>query len=159
MRLIRLSALTLVLLAACGEQKPAEAPVTPAAPAEVAAPEAPADPADANAMTPDEIAARLVGSFRSLQDDKVTLTVVANGAWTETYEGSVPQVSSWRVFAGTSPPEGSTETVTPASRYLELTGDDGVFLYEMGRVDAAGFDMFYMPRGNNLRYERVARPG
>jgi hypothetical protein len=159
MRLIGLSALTLVLLAACGEQKPAEAPVSPAVPAEAIAPEAPADPADANAMTPDEIAARLVGSFRSLQDDKVTLTVVANGAWAETYEGSEPQVSSWRVFAGTSPPEGSTETFTPASRYLELTGDDGVFLYEMGRVDAAGFDMFYMPRGNNLRYERVATPG
>lgn len=158
MRLIALSALSLAFLAACGEQKPAE---TPAAPAEAAAPatEAPVDATDANAMTPDEIAAQLVGSFRSLQDDKVTLTVVANGAWTETYEGSEPQVSSWRVFAGTAPPEGSTETFTPASRYLELTGDDGVFLYEMGRIDAAGFDMFYMPRGNNLRYARIASPG
>lgn len=158
MRLIALSALGLVFLAACGEQKPADAPSAPAE-ATASEPVAPVDSADANAMTPDEIAARLVGSFRSLQDDKVTLTVVANGAWTETYEGSEPQVSSWRVFAGTAPPEGSTETFTPASRYLELTGDDGVFLYEMGRIDAAGFDMFYMPRGNNLRYERVATPG
>ncbi len=162
MRLIGLSALSLVFLAACGEQQPTvEAPTAPVETADAItdADEAAMRAMDANNMTPEEITAKLVGSYKSTQDDKSTLTISADGKWTEAYDGMEPVVSTWRVFAGTAAPEGTTVTFTPASRYLEVSSTEGAVYYEMGGVSDAGFDMFYTARGNNLSFARVATPG
>jgi hypothetical protein len=162
MRLIGLSALSLVLLAACGEQQPVvEAPVAPAeAPAAITeADEAAMRAMDANNMTSEEITAKLVGAFKSTQDDRSTLTITSDGKWTEVYDDMDPVVSTWRVFAGTDAPDGTNVTFTPASRYLEVTSTEGAVYYEMGGVSDAGFDMFYTARGNNLSFARVDSPG
>lgn len=161
MRLIGLSALSLGLLVACGEQKPVVAPVAPVeAPAATTdADEAAMRAMDANNMTLEEITTKLVGSYRSTQDDKSTLTITADGKWTEIYDDMDPVVSAWRVFAGTAAPEGTTVTFTPASRYLEVSSTDGAAYYEMGGVSDAGFDMFYTARGNNLSFARIVTPG
>ena len=152
--------LSLAMLAACSDQAPAE----PAVPTETAAPAEPVAEAavaskDANTLTPDAISAMMVGEFVSADDAKSTITIDVGGKWTENYEGSEPVVSAWRVFAGDTPPAGTAETFTPASRYLEVTGESGVFYYEMGQIGHDGFDMFYKPRGNRLSYERVKAPG
>lgn len=157
MRLIVLSAAALAL-AACGGQ-------TPAAPADIASTNAPAavaaDPAppteitDANEMTVEQLSARLVGTWRSSQDDKSTLTITADGKWSGGNDGEVDSVSDWTIFPGDQPPAGAAGPFTPASRYLEVKDADGLFYYEFGHITADAFDMFYTARGNNLSYLRV----
>jgi len=153
--------LSLALLAACsGEQTAAE----PGAAVEVAPTPAPAEETagvatDANTLTPEAISAMMVGTFHSTEDEKSTIDIGVDGVWSETYEGAETSASRWRIFPGDKPPEGVTETFTPASRYLELTGADGLSYYEMGVIDHDGFDMFYKARGNLLSYARVKTPG
>ena len=162
MRLVGLSVLSPVFLAACGEQKPDVE--TPAASVEAPAAISDADEAamramDANNMTPEAITTKLVGVYKSTQDDRSTLTVTSDGKWTETYDGTDPVVSTWRVFAGTDAPEGTNVTFTPVSRYLELSSADGAVYYEMGGISEEGFDMFYTARGNHLGFARIITPG
>jgi hypothetical protein len=156
MRLIVLSAAALAL-AACGGQAPSAPADTPATetPAAVVEAAPAADITDANEMTPDQIGARLVGSWRSTQDEKSSLTISADGKWTSGYEGETPSVSDWVIFAGDQPPAGAAGPFTPASRYLEVKDADGVFYYELGQVAADAFDMFYTARGNILSFVRV----
>jgi hypothetical protein len=147
-------------LAACGGQ-------VPAAPAEAKGADAPAaataDPAraaaaeitDANEMTVAQISSRLVGTWQSTQDDKSSLTITADGKWSGGYEGEVHTVSDWTIFAGDQPPAGAAGPFTPTSRYVEVKDPDGVFYYELGRITADAFDMYYTVRGNNLDYVRV----
>ncbi len=149
MRLILLAA-TAFAIVACGEQKPSEPASSPTATSE-----ADVIGVDANTLTPESIATRLVGSWSSTQDDKAGLVISNDGKWTETYESTQPMVSDWRVFPGDQPPAGTAETFTPASRYLEVKGADGVFYYEIGRIADDSFDMFYTARGNNLSFVRV----
>lgn len=141
MRLILLTALALAT-AACGEQKPAESK------AEVVA-------VDANTLAPDALSAKLVGAYQSTLDARAGLVITPDGRWTETYQGTQPIVSAWRVFPGDQPPAGATETFTPASRYLEVKGEDGDRFYELGMIGADGFDMFYTARGNHLSFTRT----
>jgi len=157
MRLIVLTAAALAL-AACGGQAPA-APADTAttdAPAPVAADSAPTTAiTDANEMTVEQISTRLVGRWRSSQDDKSTLTITADGKWSGAYEGEADSESDWTIFPGDQPPAGAAGPFTPASRYLEVKDADGVFYYEFGHITADAFDMFYTARGNNLSYVRV----
>lgn len=157
MRLIVLTAAALAL-AACGEQTPAAPAVTASAdapPTVAADPAATAETTDANEMTVEQISARLVGTWRSTQDDKSTLTIRADGKWSGGYEGETDSASDWTMFPGDQPPAGAAGPFTPASRYLEVKDTDGVFYYELGHVAADAFDMFYTARGNNLSYVRV----
>jgi len=159
MRLIVLIAAAFAL-AACGGQ-------APSAPAEAKRADAPAAAAadraraatteitDANEMTVEQISARLVGTWRSTQDDKSSLTITADGKWSGGYEGEVDSVSGWTIFPGDQPPAGAAGPFTPASRYLEVKDPDGVFYYELGHITVDAFDMFYTARGNNLGYVRV----
>jgi len=152
--------LSLASLVACSEQAPAELSVpTEAAAAEPAVEAAASALKDANTLTPEAISAMMVGEFESADDANSTIAIDVGGKWTETYEGTEPVVSAWRVFAGDTPPAGTAETFTPASRYLEVTGENGAFYYELGQIGHDGFDMFYKPRGNRLSYERVKAPG
>lgn len=151
MRVLAVSALGLVL-AACADNTPApEAATQPAA----AAPEA-AEIVDANALTLDQISQRLVGTFRSADDPLSVLTITADGAFTNIYDGEPDVASAWKVFTGDRPPAGAAGPFTPGSRYLEVSNDGGLFYYELGVVADGGFDMFYTARGNRLAYVRVS---
>ena len=146
--------------AACGGQSPsapaeAKGADTPAAAAADPARAAAAEIKDANEMTVEQISARLVGTWRSTQDDKSSLTITADGKWSGGYEGEVDSVSGWAIFSGDQPPAGVAGPFTPASRYLEVKDADGAFYYELGHITADAFDMFYTARGNNLGYVRV----
>jgi hypothetical protein len=152
-----LLALSLTALAACGVEAPGER-AAPATPPVNAAP-APAGVTDANMLTPEQISARLVGVFTSLDDENAGLIVTSGGKWTETYANEEPSMETvWRVFTGDQAPAGADVTFMPASRYLELKADDGSFFYELGQVSEDGFDMFYTARGNRLAYRRVKAP-
>lgn len=147
----------LLLLAACGQSDGnSEASSTPLP---LAAPvmDEPATGA-ANAMSPEAIAAKLVGTFVYADDDKSTITVTSDGEWTEAYDGSGTTTAEWRVFAGSDAPADTGETFAPASRYLELIGDAGTFYYELGMISDEGFDMFHVGRGNQLNYVRMKVP-
>lgn len=147
MRLMLLAA-SFLAVAACGDQKSSD----PASPGGAAASNEAG--IDANTLTPESITAKLVGSWQSAQDGRAGLILSPDGKWTETYQSTQPIVSDWRVFAGDKPPEGATETFTPASRYLEVKGEDGIRYYELGRIAGDAFDMFYTARGNNLSFVR-----
>jgi len=158
MRLIILTAAALAL-AACGGQEPAAAadnavPV-PHSAAVTADPALYAVITDANEMTVEQIKARLVGSWRSTQDAKSSLTILPDGKWSSGYEGEAAAVSDWTTFPGDQPPLGAAGPFTPASRYLEVKDADGVFYYELGHITAEAFDMFSTARGNNLGFVRV----
>ena len=153
MRLVLLAASALALLA-CAEQAPVEEPATPDAPV-VAEPAPAIEVTDANALTLEQISERIVGNFRSTQDEKSTLSITADGKWSSGYEGQDSTVSEWKLFTGDQPPAGSSGPFTPASRYLEVKDANGALYYELGSVAAGGFDMFYTARGNNLGYARV----
>lgn len=157
--------LSLALLAACGESPAPAESTTPVEAAAIPATEvagagvADAKATDANTLSPEAITAMMVGSFHSADDAKSTIDIGVDGTWKETYEGAQAGASRWRIFAGDAPPAGVTETFTAASRYLELTSDDGVSYYEMGVIDHDGFDMFYKARGSRLSYVRIKAPG
>jgi hypothetical protein len=154
MRLLLVAA-SVIALAACGEQAAEE--VAPATPPVNVAP-APAEITDANELTLAQISGRLVGIFRSTQDELSTLNITSDGKWTMSYEGEPDTVAAWRLFAGDAVPEGVTGEFTPASRYLEVKDADMTLYYEMGHIDEDGFDMFYTARGNMLSYARVKAP-
>jgi hypothetical protein len=142
-------------LAACGEQAPADTSAEGSTETTPAAEPAVAAVTDANEMTTDEIRSRLVGTWRSTQDEKSSLTLSADGKWMSGYEGEAQTTSDWIVFTGDQPPAGAAGLFTPASRYLEVKDADGVFYYELGHITADAFDMFYTARGNNLGFVRV----
>ncbi len=151
--------LALVLLAACGPADTApEAAPTANAPDSMTPQAAGPSITDANKMSLEQIGAKLAGTFQYADDDKSMLTITSSGEWTETYEGAESATANWRVFAGTDAPKGVEETFTPASRYVEVTGESGSFYYELGHVSDDGFDMFYVARGNRLSYVRVKMP-
>lgn len=151
MRFLAVSALGLVL-AACADNTPAQEAATQPA---TAAPEA-AEIVDANALTLDQISQRLVGTFRSADDPLSVLTITAEGTFTNIYDGEPDVASTWKLFSGDQPPVGAAGPFTPASRYLEVNNDGGLFYYELGVVADDGFDMFYTARGNRLAYVRVS---
>lgn len=152
-------AAAVALLAACGPSDAPDVEAPGATPSGLMAPQTAGPPiVDANKMSPEEISAKLVGTFTYADDDKSTLTITSTGEWTETYEGSESPTASWRVFVGSDAPKDTGEIFTPASRYVELIGEAGTFYYELGTVADDGFDMFYVARGNRLQYVRAKVP-
>lgn len=149
-------AVSALALAACGEQAAQNSAPTPPMPD--AASVAPADVTDANELTIEQISARLVGIFRSTQDELSTINITSDGKWTIGYEGEPDTVAEWHLFTGDNVPEGVSGEFTPASRYLEVKDADMTLYYEMGHIDEDGFDMFYTARGNMLSYARVKSP-
>lgn len=145
-----------VAVGACGEQQ--RAPVQGAVVSPPSGGSTARLPDDANLLSVAQISSRMVGEFRSTQDDRATITVTSDGKWVEAYDGSEPSAYLWRVFSGDDPPVTATESFTPASRYLELKSKDHVFYYELGTVSVDGFDMFYTARGNMLDYARIKAP-
>ncbi len=152
MRIAVLSVFALLFTTGCNPKSPTLAePGAATAPAAVTA-------ADVVNVPPAEVAAKLAGKWQSADDAKSTLTITAEGRWTEDYviDPPVHEVSAWRAFAGSDAPAGTTGNVfTPTSTYLEVKGANATFFYELGSIDADNFDMFYVARGNRLAFTRV----
>jgi hypothetical protein len=152
-----------LILAACGPQTPASEtppPQAPAAPEAVApAPEpAAATPAAPIVLTTTEVAARLVGTWRSIDDAKSTITISADGGWISDYADTLPvhEVSTWKLFTMLDPLPGvPAYTLEPGKAYLEVKGRDVSLQYEVGNIDADNLELFYLARGNRHAFTRV----
>jgi hypothetical protein len=153
---IFLAAVSLVALVACGEQKPAPvAEVTPA----VAAPAPVVEPSpEARITKPEAVPALIAGKWVSIDDAKSSITLTADGKWTDNYEGEgdANDDAAWRAISGVEAKAASpTDEFTPEATYLEVKRADGAFYYELGDLDAENLDMFYVGRGNRLAYTRA----
>ncbi len=149
---IFLTAVSLVILVACGEQTPASmAEVTPAA--------APIDPGQEVRITkPEAVPALIAGKWVSIEDPRSSIALTADGTWTDDYDGddAVHDTASWRAMSGVDAKVAAPEhTFTPEATYLEIKRTDGAFFYELGDIDAENLDMFYVGRGNRLAYTRA----
>jgi hypothetical protein len=155
MRAALLLAVSTLALAACTDPKaaePAPAPAPEAASTETALP-----PETANIPAQD-VATKLAGKWQSTQDASSTITITAEGAWINDYAGddSAHDEAKWRAFPGTEvPPNAEGLTFTPASTYIEVHSGEDFFFYEIGKIEADAFDIFYVSRGNNLSYKRI----
>lgn len=153
MRSVLLS-MTALVLVACGEQKPAAptpAPEVVAAPVE-AAPEAVA------VIAPGEVAAKIAGTWVSIDDPKSSITLTADGKWTDDYADPAAEKQeafAWRALTGAAAQLSDPKDVfTPTATYLEVKRDEGPYYYELGELDAENLEMFYVGRGNRLAYTR-----
>lgn len=155
MRRLLLAAVSTLALAACSDPKPAE----PAAPTPEAAAAEPALPTETVNIPAQDVATKLAGKWQSTEDPNSTITITAEGDWINDYAGddSAHDVAKWRAFPGTEvPPNAEGLTFTPASTYIEVHSGENFFFYELGTIQADAFDFFYMSRGNNLSYKRIA---
>lgn len=155
MRRLLLAAVSTLALAACSDPKPAE----PAAPTPEAAAAEPALPTETVNIPAQDVATKLAGKWQSTEDPNSTITITAEGDWINDYAGddSAHDVAKWRAFPGTEvPPNAEGLTFTPASTYIEVHSGEDFFFYELGTIQADAFDFFYMSRGNNLSYKRIA---
>ena len=163
MRALLLITASSLALAACGEQKAAD-PAPMVEPAAAPAPSIavgepnPSTPAPM-IVPPAAVPALIAGTWVSIEDPKVSLTVTADGKWSEAYEGAdaegAADTASWRAINGTEAKLASpTDVFTPEATYLEVKGADGMSYYELGDVDADNLEMFYVGRGNRLAYTR-----
>ena len=153
-----LAAVSVVALAACGEQKAAE-PVKP----EVVAPVTPSiaigepNPSTPAIIAPAAVPALIAGKWVSIDDAKSSITVTADGKWTDSYsDGTKDETYPWRVINGVEAKAASpTNEFTPEATYLEVKRTESTFYYELGVLDAENLDMFYVGRGNRLAYTRA----
>ena len=94
----------------------------------------------------------------SIDDAKSSITLTADGKWTDNYEGEADanDAAAWRAISGVEAKAASpTDEFTPEATYLEVKRADGAFYYELGDLDAENLDMFYVGRGNRLAYTRA----
>lgn len=153
-----LLAVSVVALAAC-EQEAAAPVVEPAAatPAPSIAIGEPNPSAPAVAIVaPAAVPALIAGTWVSIDDAKASITVTADGKWTDMYaDGVQPETYPWRALSGVDAKAAApAETFTPEATYLEVKRAEGVYYYELGVVDADNLEMFYTARGNRLAYTR-----
>lgn len=157
-----LMTVSVLALAACGGEKAAE-PVKPEA--TEAAPVTPSiavgepNPAAPAIVAPEAVPALIAGTWVSIEDPKASLTVTADGKWSEAYEGvdagGTADTAPWRAISGTEAKAASPEDeFTPEATYLEVKRTEGAYYYELGAVDADNLEMFYVGRGNRLAYTR-----
>ena len=160
---LTLPAAAALILAACGPQSPAsetpppQAPAAPEAAAPAPAPELAAPPAPIILSTT-EVAALLVGKWRSIDDTKSTMTITADGAWISDYASAPPvhDVSTWKLFTMLDPLPGvPAYTLEPGKAYLEVKGPDVSLRYEVGDIDGDNLELFYLARGNRHAFTRV----
>ena len=152
---VLLAAVSALALVACGKTTPAPAAtVTPAG----------AEPAVAEAIPeavitkPEAVPALIAGKWVSIDDDKSSITLTADGKWTDDYVGEADahEDAAWRAITGAEAKAASPEnTFTPEATYLEVKRTDSAFYYELGDLDAENLDMFYVGRGNRLAYTRA----
>lgn len=157
MRFLLLS-VTALALVACGEQAPAAPAAEPAPEAPAAAPVEPA-PAEAAVIAPAEVALKIAGTWVSIDDPKSTITLTADGKWTDDYADPAFEKQDafpWRALTGAAAQLAApNETFTPTATYLEVKRPEAAYYYELGATDAENLEMFYVGRGNRLAYTRV----
>lgn len=151
MRGLIVTALAAALLGACGPKDP---------------PPVMAVMEEAPSLTPKteaEAAARLVGKWRSILDEKSVVTITADGVWTDDvrvddYTGA-PELhteSAWRVFMlEDAPSDAPVASLEAGKVYLEVRGSAGPLHYEIGDVLNETMELFYLGRGSRLAFVRV----
>lgn len=152
---IFLAAVSVVALVACGEQKPA--PVAEVAPA-TAEPAPVIVPGPEVVITaPAAVPALIAGRWVSIEDPKSSITLTADGKWTDAYsDGVQPETYPWRAISGVEAKAASpTNEFTPEATYLEVKRTEATYYFELGDLDAENLDMFYVGRGNRLAYTRA----
>ena len=153
-----LLAVSVVALVACGEQKPA--PAAEVAPAAAPAPSiaiGEPNPSAPKIVAPAAVPALIAGRWVSIDDAKSSITVTADGKWTDSYsDGTKDETYPWRVINGVEAKAASpTNEFTPDATYLEVKRTEATYYYELGVLDAENLDMFYVGRGNRLAYTRA----
>ncbi len=108
-------------------------------------------------VPPDEVAARLAGTWVSIDDPQASIMLTADGKWTDAYaDGSVNDTHAWRAINGDEAAAAAPDhTFTPTATYLEVKRPEAVYYYELGAVSADAIEMFYVGRGNRLAYTRT----
>lgn len=161
---IFLLAVSVAVLAGCGEQKAATsepaavgpAAATPAPSIAIGEPN-PSAPAPM-IVPPAAVPALIAATWVSIDDPKVSLTITADGKWSEAYDSADAEgtdTASWRAINGTEAKLASpTDEFTPEATYIEVKHADGMYYYELGAVDVDNLEMFYVGRGNRLAYTR-----
>ena len=151
---ISLAVVSALALVACGEQKPA--PVGEVTPAAVE-PAAPVGEPGAVITAPAAVPALIAGRWVSIDDAKSSITLTADGKWTDSYsDGTKDELYPWRAITGVEAKAASpTNEFTPEATYLEVKRTEATYYYELGGVDAENLDMFYVGRGNRLAYTRA----
>lgn len=139
-------------LAACGEQKPA--PVADAAAAEA---RVEAAATDAALIAPSAVGALIAGTWRSIDDDKASIIVTADGKWTDLYgDGVQAETFPWRALTGADANVAAPdEQFTPDHTYLEIKRSEATYYYELDDLSPDSLAMFYVGRGNRLAFTRV----
>ena len=149
---------SVVALVACGEQK--SAPAAEVAPAAAPAPSiaiGEPNPSAPKIVAPAAVPALIAGRWVSIDDAKSSITVTADGKWTDSYsDGTKDETYPWRVINGVEAKAASpTKEFTPDATYLEVKRTEATYYYELGVLDAENLDMFYVGRGNRLAYTRA----
>jgi lipoprotein-anchoring transpeptidase ErfK/SrfK len=155
---ISLAAVPALALVACGAKTPATvaevAPVAALAPTIAIGEPNPSTPA---IVPPAAVPALIAGTWVSIDDAKSSITLTADGNWTDSYsDGTKDETYPWRVISGVEAKAASpTNEFTPEATYLEVKRTEATYYYELGGVDAENLDMFYVGRGNRLAYTRA----
>ena len=157
MRLMLLT-VSVLALAACGDKTPAAPAAVPAAEQPAAAP-TPEAPSASVGIIPGEVAAKIAGTWRAIDDDKATITITTDGKWTDDYDDPAftkQDPAPWRALTGAAAQLAApSETFTPEATYIEVKRPEAAYYYELGDIDADNLEMFYVGRGNRLAYTRV----
>jgi hypothetical protein len=108
--------------------------------------------AGGRAETADSLAAAVTGTWRSLDDPQSVRALAADGASAERYAGETVAVGTWEI-AATCPdvPSGGEALLV-----VRDAGDPAPFCYAVLLATPERLELLYLPRGNLLRYERVA---
>ena len=116
------------------------------------------NPAIPAIIAPGAVPALIAGKWVSIDDDKSSITLTADGKWTDDYVGEADahDDAAWRAITGVEAKAAlPTYEFTPEATYLEVKRSDSTFYYELGDLDAENLDMFYVGRGNRLAYTRA----
>jgi hypothetical protein len=155
---ICLAAVSALALVACGEKTPAPAAeVTPAAASAATIAIGEPNPSTPAIVPPAAVTALIAGKWVSIDDAKSSITLTADGRWTDSYlDGTKDETYPWRVINGVEAKAASpTNEFTPEATYLEVKRTEATYYYELGSIDAENLDMFYVGRGSRLAYTRA----
>ena len=126
--------------------------------AAVAGPQVEVAEPEVSITAPEAVPALIAGKWVSFEEDKSSITLTADGKWTDDYVGEADahDDAAWRAMSGVDAKAAAPEhEFTPEATYLEVKRDEETYYYELGDLDAENLDMFYVGRGNRLAYTRA----
>jgi len=106
------------------------------------------------ALSVDQIRQNLVGTWRSLDDDKSIATYNDNGTFRALYDGLEQQNGAWEMYTLEGKNGGPSGNFMRTIDSYDTRGD-GILEYAIIEATGDALTLSYMGRGNTLRYERV----